>query len=207
MSQRGPLVPVASGDPGEPGVPNPSSFPIKVDASGGFTQVLGKAPQLDGTVELSVGDDSFASPVQAGSLSGCPASWQSTVDVSGLPGGPNLLCARQVTNGKLPSASSCVTILIPDLDGDGVADASDNCVATANADQADDDGDSVGNVCDNCLLVANADQCNTNAPDADAGDLGDDNIGNVCDADLDNNGIVNSFDLNIMRSNFGAQGE
>lgn len=38
----------------------------------------------------------------------------------------------------------------PDLDRDGVADASDNCPETANGDQADGDGDAVGNACDNC---------------------------------------------------------
>ncbi|MGA9523150.1 MAG: PHB depolymerase family esterase [Myxococcaceae bacterium] len=35
-----------------------------------------------------------------------------------------------------------------DTDGDGVADADDNCPGTANADQADTDGDGIGNVCD-----------------------------------------------------------
>ena len=36
----------------------------------------------------------------------------------------------------------------PDSDGDGVADATDNCRTTANADQTDADLDRVGNVCD-----------------------------------------------------------
>jgi hypothetical protein len=35
-----------------------------------------------------------------------------------------------------------------DSDGDGIADASDNCPAVANPDQADADGDAVGNACD-----------------------------------------------------------
>jgi YVTN family beta-propeller protein len=59
----------------------------------------------------------------------------------------------------------------PDRDGDGVADADDNCVTVANADQADADGDGVGDVCDNCPDVANADQA-----DAD-----DDGSGDACD--------------------------
>ncbi len=37
---------------------------------------------------------------------------------------------------------------IEDADGDGVADASDNCPNDANADQADNDSDGIGNVCD-----------------------------------------------------------
>lgn len=36
----------------------------------------------------------------------------------------------------------------PDADGDGVPDASDNCPAVANADQADADNDGLGNACD-----------------------------------------------------------
>jgi hypothetical protein len=42
-----------------------------------------------------------------------------------------------------------------DLDGDGVANATDNCPDTANAVQADADGDGVGDACDNCVNVAN----------------------------------------------------
>lgn len=36
----------------------------------------------------------------------------------------------------------------PDADGDGIADASDNCPNVANPDQADTDGDGFGNACD-----------------------------------------------------------
>lgn len=38
----------------------------------------------------------------------------------------------------------------PDVDGDGVADPSDNCPGLANLDQADSDADGVGNPCDAC---------------------------------------------------------
>jgi subtilisin family serine protease len=40
------------------------------------------------------------------------------------------------------------TALPPDRDGDGVADAADNCPAVANADQADLDGNGIGDACE-----------------------------------------------------------
>ena len=39
---------------------------------------------------------------------------------------------------------------LPDRDGDGRPDATDNCIYTPNADQADGDGDHVGDACDAC---------------------------------------------------------
>lgn len=83
-----------------------------------------------------------------------------------------------------------------DDDNDTVDDTADNCPLTANLDQADNDVDGVGNVCDNCLETANPTQCDTNA----------DGYGNHCDADLDNNNIINTFDLQLMRENFGLSG-
>lgn len=48
-----------------------------------------------------------------------------------------------------------------DADGDGVADAYDNCRGTFNPDQADSDGDGVGNACDNCPVTFNPDQADS----------------------------------------------
>jgi thrombospondin type 3 repeat protein len=46
---------------------------------------------------------------------------------------------------------------LPDADGDGVADAHDNCPHIPNPDQADADGDHVGDACDECPNTAAAD--------------------------------------------------
>ncbi len=75
-----------------------------------------------------------------------------------------------IDDGEHSDTSDCpggVTVL-PDADGDGVADSADNCPFTANADQVDADGDGVGDACDNCPAVANADQA-----DADGNGVGD----------------------------------
>ena len=52
-----------------------------------------------------------------------------------------------------------------DTDGDGVADASDNCPAAPNAGQADGDGDGAGDVCDVCPADANTTTCSGPNPD------------------------------------------
>jgi hypothetical protein len=57
----------------------------------------------------------------------------------------------------------------------------------------DVDGDGIENASDNCTLVANPDQL-----DADG-----DGYGNICDADLNNSGMVNTFDYGILRSVLG----
>lgn len=43
----------------------------------------------------------------------------------------------------------------PDTDGDGIADAFDNCPVDPNPDQGDRDGDGIGDACDKCPLDAN----------------------------------------------------
>ncbi|NND59490.1 MAG: cadherin-like domain-containing protein [Gammaproteobacteria bacterium] len=81
---------------------------------------------------------------------------------------------------------------------DGNGNSAQGMINIAISGTPDNDGDGVMNSCDNCLTVVNPSQCNAN--DGPNGDI----FGNHCDADLDNNGIVNSFDLNIMRDNFGS---
>lgn len=56
-----------------------------------------------------------------------------------------------------------------DLDGDGVPNATDNCLAVANASQANEDGDSFGDLCDPC------------PPYTDNSDADGDGVGDACD--------------------------
>ncbi|MFK8030881.1 MAG: lamin tail domain-containing protein [Gammaproteobacteria bacterium] len=58
----------------------------------------------------------------------------------------------------------------------------------------DTDGDGVVDSADNCTLVANPTQFDSNG----------DGFGNICDPDLDNNGIVNFFDLVQIQMAFFA---
>ncbi|MEZ4943202.1 MAG: T9SS type A sorting domain-containing protein [Saprospiraceae bacterium] len=44
-------------------------------------------------------------------------------------------------------------ICVADSDGDGVYDDVDNCLETANPDQADEDGDGIGDTCDACPVI------------------------------------------------------
>lgn len=73
----------------------------------------------------------------------------------------------------------------PDFDGDGVADAVDNCPSVPNADQLDSDGDGIGDVCDLCPHVASP-----NNHDEDHDGFGDicDVCPGVADYQIDSNG-------------------
>lgn len=75
-----------------------------------------------------------------------------------------------------------------DADGDGIANAIDNCRAVANADQSDGDLDGAGDACDVCAGIHDPGQA-----DADA-----DGIGDRCDfeaADLTGDDVVDEADL------------
>src|SRR6185312_11316283 len=86
----------------------------------------------------------------------------------------------------------CEGVLDPegDVDGDGIKNKLDNCVATPNAEQVDRDKDRVGDACDNCAFVANSRQQDSNG----------DGVGNVCeglrdpDGDEDGDQIINRLD-------------
>src|SRR5262245_46430432 len=74
-------------------------------------------------------------------------------------------------DGALPDVANVPDAGNNDLDGDGVANAIDNCPTVGNASQYNEDGDSFGDACDKCPPVADNAQ-----PDADA-----DGVSDACD--------------------------
>lgn len=113
------------------------------------------------------------------------------------------------------SSFSIFAVMRPlDGDGDGVADADDNCPAVQNADQADFDGDGTGDVCDSDLdgdgVEDTIDTCPTVASPNQA-DADGDGLGDVCDPDVDGDGMANAADncpvnANANQSDFDGDG-
>jgi predicted acyl esterase len=79
--------------------------------------------------------------------SGSGTSWSAAV---GLQVGQTATIVATYADGRvsLPFEYTRSGTAPPDGDADGVPDATDNCPAAANADQADNDGDGQGNACD-----------------------------------------------------------
>ncbi|MEX2236898.1 MAG: thrombospondin type 3 repeat-containing protein [Dehalococcoidia bacterium] len=84
-----------------------------------------------------------------------------------------------------------------DNDGDGVANAEDNCPDTINEGQQDRDNDGQGDACDtdddNDGVLDETDNCPLN-PNAEQRDRDEDGTGDRCDPDRDDDGVANEDD-------------
>jgi len=93
-----------------------------------------------------------------------------------------------------------------DADGDGVLNGVDNCVNTANADQADIDGNGIGDVCqdtDGDSILDINDNC-VDSPNINQVDTDGDGVGDACQ-DSDNDTIFDDVDNCIDEANIDQQ--
>lgn len=106
FSERGPLVPLGTG-----AVPDPTSLPVRIDASGAFGYAVGESLHYDGAVEVSVDDSGFSAPLFASlALDG---TWSLVLDTSTLTSGSHKLYVRQRPEGGYPSKTESVSFVVP----------------------------------------------------------------------------------------------
>jgi hypothetical protein len=95
--------------------------------------------------------DDPATPEDEGPLPGEPIFFT----INGLPATP---VPKNLNSNPVPPSTTVtwtsfsdrweVDLVVPDSDGDGIADSEDNCPTTYNPDQADSDGDGIGDACE-----------------------------------------------------------
>ncbi|TCK68060.1 gliding motility-associated-like protein [Winogradskyella wandonensis] len=89
---------------------------------------------------------------------------------------------------------------LPDADGDGIPDDTDNCPDIVNTDQSDIDGDDIGDLCDDDIDgdgVLNTDDNCPETANADQADLDNNGIGEACD-EICNFGLADDLPITIL---------
>ena len=119
LSQRGPLVPVGTSLPNGPFpapttsslIPDPTSLPVQLDASGAFTYTAGAtAAATNGVVEVSIDDQTFNAPRIASLSSDLgEARWRLQLSGADMSPGAHTAYVRQRINGR--DASPVVTVV------------------------------------------------------------------------------------------------
>ncbi len=130
----------------------------------------------------------------------------SDADANGFFDGP--IGSARVYVGETDSDGDTLPdICDPDIDGDTVLNAADNCPTVPNPSQADTDGDGLGNACDPDIdgdTIPNAaDNCPTAANPGQA-DRDGDGAGDACDWDNDNDGFSDLKELESGSDPFDA---
>lgn len=135
-------------------------------------------------------------------------------------GEPSCVPARTLTSDSVDGSTNYAGMSVADdADGDGIADAEDNCPSIFNpvrpldgGKQADYDDDNVGDVCDPCPLEAASTTCKTFDPNDTDGDgvanLSDNcpSIANTDQADADSDQKGDACDLCPNETNVGDAG-
>jgi len=122
LSERAPLLPTGADLPNAPFpapkttslVPDPTSLPVQLDATGAVTYTVGAAgPSEDGVVEVSFDDPNFTSPRAAAFSSDLgEARWHLTLPATELAPGAHTAYVRQRINGRGPSPVSSVSFRV-----------------------------------------------------------------------------------------------
>jgi Peptidase family C25/Dockerin type I domain/Thrombospondin type 3 repeat len=153
------------------------------------------APWSFGTVNLSVLRGFATINVPRQPCTGCPANLPPPEMVTAVAIDPvtGRIIGRTLINddgnGSIDLQGFSDNFILRVASGDG----STQQVALT---ETDKDRDGIPDSRDNCVLVANADQ-----RDSDG-----DGYGDACDADANNDGIVNSVDLAMVKAAFGGRG-
>ena len=149
---------------------SPGSVPgsaAPLDAFGAQVDIVSGATRVDATLRLvtSGGTEGQCSVSESGQESRVTGAFDYVATIRAPDGvyrdegvatvaitGQRSAGVAPVDSGALvasfDSALTTPVLTGPDRDGDGVADAIDNCPSVANSNQADADADGVGNVCD-----------------------------------------------------------
>ncbi len=166
-----------------------SGTPVEVKyLSGGFNiQFLIMVDEIHPALVEAVGDINsillYDNQAVGGSFDANP--WNASFTDQAFTSGPDMFLTSQ-------------TLMPSDLDGDGIATASDNCQFVSNGDQRDADGDGIGSLCDSDFN----NDCTVNFLDLvylRENFLQADSI-----ADMNGDGIVNFLDASLLTQQFFA---
>ncbi|MEM6641318.1 MAG: hypothetical protein AAF610_15625 [Pseudomonadota bacterium] len=178
-------------------------FPVALHGFGLY--IMTSDAVVDNDLFLSV--DGFNAKLEATELEGVLSDGADVYFLGIVDPTQKFTTATLGTNGAgvfLYSLDDLEIAVAPDSDGDGVANAIDNCSQRSNSSQLDSDGDNIGNACDADIGLPN--DCTVNVIDLGvlrAAFFGTPSTANWNpDADFNGDGVVNIQDLGVLRQLF-----